>query len=303
MMVVIHRLHAANKDLMMPAPSHFHIVTSFIVLLMVSITHLAFAIEQKVSVQLAQVYSGQNIQSYLVSEKYDGVRAIWKNKQLRTRNGNIINAPGWFTEHLPDTWLDGELWSTRNNFEEVLSTVSKDVPVDSEWVNIKYMVFDAPNADMTFGERAQRYTALLQQRSIAHIQPVKQFTVNSSGELTALLAQFTQSGAEGLMLQKADAKFSDGRSGNLLKLKPYMDAEALVIEHLTGKGKYENSLGSLLVQYRNASGESVRFKIGSGFSDIERNSPPAVGSVITFTYHGYTKNGVPRFASFLRVRH
>ncbi len=56
-------------------------------------------------------------------------------------------------------------------------------------------------------------------------------------------------------------------------------------------------LGSLLVQEI----DGDRFRIGSGFSDAERADPPAIGSIVTFKYHGRTKNGLPRFASFLRM--
>lgn len=119
----------------------------------------------------------------------------------------------------------------------------------------------------------------------------------------ALLNSYTQHGGEGLMLQKSNALFANGRSGNLLKLKKYMDAEGTVLKHLPGKGKYKHSMGSLLVRYKNADGINIEFKVGSGFSDAQRQHPPAIGSTITFSYHGYTKRGIPRFASFMRVRH
>ncbi|MBP9599820.1 MAG: DNA ligase, partial [Desulfobacter sp.] len=37
-------------------------------------------------------------------------------------------------------------------------------------------------------------------------------------------------------------------------------------------------------------------------TDLIRNNPPAVGTTVTFKYHGFSKNGVPKFASFLRAR-
>ena len=80
-----------------------------------------------------------------------------------------------------------------------------------------------------------------------------------------------------------------------LKLKPYFDAEAVVIGYIAGKGKYKNMLGALKVR----SSDGTEFKIGSGFTDQQRSSPPAIGSTITYKYHGFTKNGLPRFASFL----
>jgi DNA ligase-1 len=100
------------------------------------------------------------------------------------------------------------------------------------------------------------------------------------------------------MMHHHGAHYQDGRSEYLLKLKKYQDAEAIVIAHLPGKGKYQNMLGSLLVELDNG----LQFKIGSGFSDMQRQAPPSVGTTITFKYHGITAKGVPRFASFLRIK-
>ena len=101
-----------------------------------------------------------------------------------------------------------------------------------------------------------------------------------------------------MMLHLANAKHKSGRSNTLLKLKPYLDAEAVVIAHLPGKGKYTGMLGALKVK----TPHGQIFKIGTGFSNEQRQTPPAIGSTVTYRYHGLTKHGLPRFASFLRVR-
>ena len=82
----------------------------------------------------------------------------------------------------------------------------------------------------------------------------------------------------------------------LLKLKPLQDADAVVLAHLPGRGRHQGRLGALRV--RRADG--LVFDIGTGLSDAQRGSPPAVGSLITYTHRGHTEAGVPRFASFLR---
>ena len=56
---------------------------------------------------------------------------------------------------------------------------------------------------------------------------------------------------------------------SLLKLKPYLDAEAIVVAHLPGKGKYQGMLGALRV--KTAQGQV--FSIGTGFSDAQRAIP------------------------------
>ena len=71
------------------------------------------------------------------------------------------------------------------------------------------------------------------------------------------------------MLHRADSLYHSGRSDNLLKLKPWQDAEATVVEILPGKGKFKGMMGSLLVS--DESGH--RFRIGTGFSNKERKNP------------------------------
>lgn len=253
----------------------------------------------KPSVQLAMKYHQDiKVNEYLVSEKYDGIRAIWDGKKLMTRAGNKIHAPNWFTQKLPKIWLDGELWSARGEFEFTSSTVRKK-HADHNWRYIKYMVFDAPDSHKPFHLRYQTYRDLIQTLDLEHIVAVKQFEVSQNGTLTKMLADYVSQGAEGLILHHKNAVFRSGRSNNLIKLKPFMDAEATVIAHLPGKGKFKGMLGSLLVKTE----LGVEFKIGSGFSDLQRQNPPKIGDVITFSYHGLTKNKVPKFASFIRVRH
>ncbi|MBR7888008.1 DNA ligase [Marinomonas sp. A79] len=252
-------------------------------------------------VQLASSYSEDvQVSDYLVSEKLDGVRAIWTGKVLMSRQGNPIHAPDWFTAPLPNIWLDGELWSRRNDFEFIVSTVRKNVPVEKEWRQIRYMIFDAPDQAhlMTFAQRYQRYSSIIEEANLNHLLAVEQFSVTDNQQLSLLLDKYVAKGAEGLMLHRKDARFESGRTDNLLKLKPYMDAEAKVVEVLEGTGKYTAMMGAVLVEMPSG----LRFKIGSGFSDQERRLPPEIGQQITYKYHGFTERGVPRFASFLRYR-
>jgi DNA ligase-1 len=78
----------------------------------------------------------------------------------------------------------------------------------------------------------------------------------------------------------------------------YGYAEAVVVAHLPGKGKYEGRLGALLVEEQ----DGTRFRIGSGFNYAERENPPAVGTVITYKNYGRYLSGLPKFPSFLRIR-
>jgi DNA ligase 1 len=251
------------------------------------------------SALLAQDYKpGIDPSLYLISEKLDGVRALWDGKTLRFRSGQTIAAPAWFTAKLPATPLDGELWLARGKFDELSGIVRKQQAVDAEWQRVQYMVFELPAGDGTFAQRSQKLQALVKQTNWPQLQWVEQFKVADERALQTKLKQITAQGGEGLMLHLASAPVTQGRSSVLLKLKPVSDAEGIVMAHIPGKGKYVGMLGAL--QIKTEDGQTV--KIGTGFSDEQRKNPPAVGSTITYTYRDKTPSGKPRFASFLRER-
>jgi DNA ligase-1 len=239
-----------------------------------------------------------NPANYLVSEKYDGVRAIWDGKVLRFRSGRTVGAPPWFIAKLPAQPLDGELWLARGRFEALSGIVRKTEPQDSEWRQIRYMIFELPDAAGTFAQRAQRIREIVAQAQWPQLIAVEQFRVADRAALKRKLDEVVRGGGEGLMLHLADATYVTGRSDVLLKLKPLQDTEAVVIEHVPGKGKYRGMMGALHVKTL----DGKRFLIGTGFTDETRKNPPPVGTTITYTYRGLTKTGLPRFASYLRVR-
>ena len=248
---------------------------------------------------LANEYrSGLDVSLYLVSEKFDGVRAVWDGKTLRFRSGREVAAPAWFIAKLPATPLDGELWLARGKFDELSGIVRKAQPVDDEWRRVSYLIFELPDAPGTFAERYARILELVRQTNWPPLQAVEQVRVANKRALDAKLAAVVKSGGEGVMLHLAGAPYVTGRSDVLVKMKPLRDTEAVVVAHLPGKGKYTGMMGALEVKMP----DGRSFKLGTGFTDVQRKHPPPVGSTVTYTYRDFTKNGLPRFASFLRVR-
>jgi DNA ligase-1 len=239
-----------------------------------------------------------DIASYWVSEKLDGVRAYWDGKQLVTRAGHPIAAPEWFTHGWPSVPLDGELWGGRGTFERTSGVVRRSRPDDGEWRGLTFEVFDLPADIGTFDERLRRLQDIVRSLDIEWLRALAQDRVNSIEQLRSKLADVEASGGEGLMLRRADAVYIAGRSDDLLKYKSFDDAEARVIGHLPGKGKYVGMMGALLV----ATSDGRQFKIGSGFTDAERREPPAIGQWVTYAFNGLTESGLPRFARFVRAR-
>jgi DNA ligase-1 len=251
------------------------------------------------AILLAEVDRGQvDVANYLVSEKLDGVRAIWDGSVLRFRSGRTISAPRWFLEGLPKTPLDGELWLGRGSFERLSGIVRQEVPDDAEWRQVRYMIFELPGAEGTFAERAAAIREIARQAGVPWLREIEQFGVVDRNSLQRKMREVVKAGGEGLMLHKADARYQTGRSDVLLKVKPWADAEANVIGHQPGKGKYAGMLGALRVR----TPEGREFDLGTGFSDAQRRDPPAIDVTVTYRYRDLTASGLPRFASFLRVR-
>jgi DNA ligase-1 len=272
-------------------------------LLLAPAVHL-HAAETKPALMLAKVYHpGLDLQGYWVSEKYDGMRGYWDGKQLLTRGGKPVIAPVWFTVAWPDVPMDGELWAGRGAFQQVVSTVRKQTPDDDAWRSIRFMVFDLPAHGGTFTERIPALNAHVQKIDQPWLQAVPQWKVASHQALGKLLTQNVKAKGEGLMLHRGASLYRGGRTDDLLKVKTHEDAEAVVVGHTAGQGKYTGALGALLVEMPALPGqEPLRFKIGTGLSDAERSSPPPIGTTVTYRFQGFNDSGIPRFASFLRIR-
>lgn len=239
-----------------------------------------------------------DVSQYWVSEKLDGVRAVWNGRELRFRSGRMVAAPAWFTANFPAQALDGELWLGRGEFDRLSGIVRKRQPDDAEWRQVSYWVFELPDAPGTFSERIARLREIVAAAQLPWLQAVDQFRVRDHAELQQRLSHVLQRRGEGLMLHRADAPYVTGRSDVLLKLKPWLDAEATVIGHVAGNGKYRGLLGALRLE----TPDGRRFSLGAGFSDALRRDPPPVGALISYRYRELNQNGLPRFASYLRLR-
>ena len=233
-----------------------------------------------------------------MSEKLDGVRAYWDGKQFLSRAGNLFHAPEWFTDGLPNVVLDGELWLARKAFQRTVGIVKRqDKP--EIWNELKFLVFDAPSHGGQFEERMQflkdnitvwnaKYATILDHQICQSVEHLRK-------ELTRVEAL----GGEGLMLRKPGSQYEAGRSSTLLKVKNFHDAEATVIGHEPGKGKHKGRVGALVCQLA----DGKQFSVGTGLSDAERKNPPAIGETIIFRYQELTDAGIPRFPSYIGVRH
>lgn len=262
------------------------------------------AAAQAPALMLAKVYKpGAALGAYWVSEKYDGIRGYWDGQRLWTRGGEAVTPPAWFTAGWPDVPMDGELWAGRGQFAQAVSTARQQNAADAAWRAMRFMVFDLPAATGHFDARLQALNELLAPQRSSGLQAVLQSRIATEAALRERLRQTVALGGEGLMLHRGDTLYRGERSDDLLKLKPHDDADARVVGHVPGQGRLAGMLGALLVEMpAQGARAGQRFKLGTGMSDADRQSPPPVGAVVTYRFRGLNDSGLPRFASYLRRR-
>lgn len=251
----------------------------------------------KPELMLLQDWEGQDVSGWLMSEKMDGVRAYWDGKKLISRNGIEFSAPTWFTEGFPPFAVDGELWSKRGDFENIISIVKKKEPHDG-WKNIAFYAFDVPHENGGLIQRLVKLEYYLKLNQADYLKIAKQITCKNEEHLKSFLQEIEKGGGEGVVVRSPDSKYIAKRDPNSLKVKNFHDAECEVVEHHKGEGKYKNSFGSLTCR----NDEGVFFDIGSGFNEVDRKNPPAIGSKITYKFQEITKGGKPRFPVYMRLK-
>jgi DNA ligase-1 len=239
-----------------------------------------------------------DLTGWFMSEKLDGVRAYWTGiGEFLSRQGNPFHVPEWFTAGLPRLPLDGEFWTDRKMFQRTVGIVRRQDKTDL-WNQVRFLIFDAPDAGRGFEHRLREIERLVWAYQPPYARAHQHTECIDADHLRRELARIKSLGGEGLMFRQPGSHYEAGRSPTLLKVKGFADAEAIVVGHEPGKGRHKGRLGALLAELPNG----VRFAIGTGLSDAERNSPSPVGSTITFRYQELTDGGAPRFPSYVGVR-
>ncbi len=240
--------------------------------------------------------NSQNVVGWVMSEKFDGIRGFWDGRQLLTRNGKAVNPPAWFVADYPPFAIDGELWTKRGDFEHIVSIVRTEKP-DDRWRQVTHQIFEAPDQPGGLLKRLSIVDDYLARHRNTPIRIINQIPITKQLQVNVFLREVVAKGGEGIVLRDPNTPYQTGRLSSALKVKQHLDAECIVREILAGKGKYKNKMGSLLCQMNNGQ----RIKIGTGFSDKERENPPRIGSEITFKYYGLTQKGKPKYPVYLRM--
>lgn len=267
-----------------------------LIILFLSLFLYSFSQDMQLEIQKPKTYKGnEDIKDWLMSEKLDGIRAYWNGKELLTRRGKKIYSPSWFLKNFPKFELDGELYTKRADFENIQNIVMDKNP-SKDWEKITYNIFEVPNTKGDFLERLKKAKNWFKKNPNSYIKIIKQIKIEKKEDLNSFLEEIILKKGEGVIVKDPRQNYHTGRSAHILKVKKAADMEGEVV----GINISEKSgvLKSLIIELENG----VIFNLGTGFSRKERENPVKIGGIITFKYYGFTKNGIPKFASFLHVR-
>lgn len=241
---------------------------------------------------LVSDYRDENPRGWWMSEKLDGIRAMWDGHDFYSREGNVFPVPEWFKLGMPSTCLDGELYAGPGNFQKMLSLIRQEAPsAGGSWCGVAFCVFDAPNHGGDFEERQEFLKTL-------DLPPQVSFVPQIKCAERMHLDQFTHAlelaHSEGWVLRKAHSAYEHGRTSAALKFKFKQEAEAKVIGYTQSEN--QSVIASIVCLFNE---KTVRV---GGLSYPVRFTPPVVGSRITISFYGLTDNGIPRHPSFVAER-
>lgn len=246
---------------------------------------------------LPRVYAeGDGVAGWWLSEKLDGVRGYWDGRLLWSKQGKLLQPHPDFVAGWPDFPLEGELWGGRGSFERTAAVVQQALSTD--WRQLRFAIFDLPAAPGPFSQRIEQARRWFTAHPTPYAFVIEQRPLQTQAQLQEELRRVEAAGGEGLIVRNPQAPYAAGRSAEVLKVKSFADAEAVVVEHLPGQGENAGRLGALLVERP----DGVRFRLGTGFTAAERLEPPPIGSLVSYKFYGLYPSGLPRFPAFLRIR-
>ncbi len=239
----------------------------------------------------------------IVQPKLDGVRAFWDahTQSLHTRNGRIITSCGHLVRDiyalgLQHLCLDAEIYCRALPFETINGLVRKREPED-DTLTLELHVFDIINDDETAEQRAQRVNALPVSRLI---RPMATFFADAT-EVEDYYEYFLDSDCEGIIVRAPYARYIQGRSKALGRIKPVYDLEATLIGFEPSRSeRHRDTFGALILQLPNGK----TFKC-SGLTDQQRREfwrQKPLGVSITVLFKSLTQNGLPREPRFKTIR-
>ena len=236
-----------------------------------------------------------------VQAKLDGVRCIFRNGVLTSRQGKVFPDMEHITTDLEgvELVLDGELYSDTLNFQQFVGLVRKKKHNPAEKVllrQVKYWVYDCVN-DKPFEERHGALKEMFHgARAFGHVEMLPTDECRTKAELKGFHDRFVADGKEGLIIRNKTGLYQlAARSKDLQKFKEFEDAEFTVVEYTDGVGS-EKGLVIWVCETEDKKKFSVRPRgTHEERAELFNDAESYVGKKLTVRYQELTEDGIPRF--------
>jgi DNA ligase-1 len=272
----------------------------------------------------------------LIEVKLDGVRVIaivypTGLVSLFSRNGKqlanfplveqqLSQAAVAFAEPVV---LDGEVMSA--SFQDLMKMVHRksDVDADDAVLNLFDIItlreFQAgigrnrqADRSVTLAAWYGQFADSMPNVTIVGQELVDLSTLGGQARFKQINQEAVDGGYEGIMIKDPNAVYECKRSVAWLKLKPYIEVSLTVIAVEEGTGRNVGKLGALICEGID-DGKNIRVNVGSGFSDLDRDSywlarEQVLGQIVEVRADAATKSQDSettwslRFPRFLRFR-
>lgn len=266
-----------------------------------------------------------------IEPKLDGLRCIVVKQNgivtMYTRNGNTLEtlpkiAAAVTAAGIDNVVFDGEALGINWNESNSIMMSGKGKGTKKDDSNMVFNVFDSLELDEWINQETDTpmFERVIRTRSrlatFGSSAPVKQVsgeTVNNETDLMKFYEVAMNGGHEGIMLKDLAAAYRFKRSGAILKMKPVITFEGVIVGWYEGRvgTKHQGKFGGFFVALPNR----IITRVGGGFNDAVR-ATIQLGDPDTFkgkivevegqpdplTKDGLTKDGRVRFPVFTRFR-
>ena len=259
-----------------------------------------------------------------ITPKYDGIRCVIRNGQALSRK--LLPIPNKYVQkklaECPNN-LDGELICHGKTFNQIQSEIMRE---DGE-PEFNFYVFDIIDTKAPYLDRIEKLEDMDLPSFCKKVIPTE---INTKEELLDAEREAVEDfDFEGIMIRTGDGPYKYGRAtvkqGYLSKLKRFTDAEATIIGyeelqhnmneqtkdalgHAKRSHKKEGmvpagTLGAFIVR----DGEK-KFKVSTGMTSAERqeywnNKEDMIGKLVKYKFQESGAKDLPRFPTFLGIRH
>lgn len=237
-----------------------------------------------------------------MSEKKDGLRAVWHQGKMLSRNGTEIVLPDGWACKLPPVSLDGELAVGSRQGSGLFRRKHAN---EESWraTGARFFVFDIYDPQQRMGPfeaRMEAYRQAIVRQAGSSCQDVPNWVVpmvhipcRQPGDADTYYNVVLADGGEGIVLRAPGSLYESGRTATLLKRKDTDTDTFVVQEVVAGRGKLQGRIGSIRVRRERDNAECYAGSVTDG--------SVGVGDRVVIKFMGVSDTGVPRNASFVEL--